>query len=153
MPNYRTTVLIPVPLDLTFNYIRDFQHAENWDPRVSAARRLDGGGDNGVGARFELDSPGPLFTTLRFVYELVRCVPDERLTFRGQTCFASYEDDLRFEALDPSTTQLRYEAQFDLRGVLWLGTPIMSVLFQRIGSAATAGIPSAVVHGTGRSSE
>jgi len=149
MARYETSLSIPVPLALTFDYVSNFEHAGTWDPRVSAARRTDGDGPIGVGSRFELDSPGPLWTTIVFPYEIVQFERATHVVFEGQTSTASYRDDLRFEALSETSTKLTYTAKFNLRGVLKIGSPIMAAFFQRIGDDATQGIPDAVVKGTG----
>ena len=144
MARYLTTVTVPVAIDTTFAYVSDFSHAGSWDPRVSAARRLDDGGPVGLGSRFELDSPGPLGGTIAFPYRVVRFDAPHHVAFEGQVDFASYRDALTFEADGDAATRLTYDARFELRGLLRLGSPIMSLFFQRIGDDATNGIPDAV---------
>ncbi len=149
MLRYINTITIPVPLLPTFEYVSNFAHAGSWDPRVSTAQRTDGDGPLGVGATFLLQSPGLFGMTIDFPYEIIRYTSPSRVTFEGRTWAASYRDDLRFEAIDDASTQLTYDAEFELRGLLKLGRPIMKVFFQRIGDDATRGIADAVVRGTG----
>ena len=142
MPRYLTDVVVPAPLEVTFEYVSDFRHAPTWDPRATDATRTDGGGPIGLGASFAIGSPGP-FGRLVFPYRIVHWAPPTRVTFQGATTFARYQDDLTFTA-DGVQTRLRYDARFDLRGLFVLGTPIMRLLFRRIGDDATRGIPGAV---------
>ncbi len=145
---YTNTITIPVPLATTFEYVSNFAHAGSWDPRVSAARRTDGSGPIGVGSTFLLQSPGLFGMTIDFPYEIIHYTSPSRVTFEGRTWAASYRDDLRFEASDDTSTQLTYDARFELRGLLKLGRPLMAVFFKRIGDDATRGIADAVVEGT-----
>jgi hypothetical protein len=142
VPRYLTTVVVPAPLETTFAYVSDFRHAPTWDPRATGASRTDGDGPIGLGASFAIESPGP-FGRLVFPYRIVRWEPLTRVTFQGETTFARYQDDLTFTA-DGTQTRVCYDARFDLRGLFVLGTPVMRLLFRRIGDDATRGIPGAV---------
>ena len=43
-----------LPIDETFDYIADFDHADEWDPNTTDAQRL-GTEPPGLGARFALE--------------------------------------------------------------------------------------------------
>jgi carbon monoxide dehydrogenase subunit G len=146
MATYQTSLSIPAPLDVTFAYVSDFTHA-TWDPRVSAARRLDSGPIR-VGSGFVLESPF-VIGTIRFPYQIIHLDAPRRLTLEGATWFAHYVDDLTFEP-EGAGTRLHYHARFDLKGVLGLGGPLMQLLFRKIGDDATRGIADAVVRNTSR---
>lgn len=142
MPIYKKTVNVAVGVAPTFAFVSDFCHSGKWDPRVVSARRTDGDGPIGVGTTFVLTSKAPIGTT-DLPYRIVRYERDRRVVFEGQTWYARYRDDISF-APDGAGTALTYDARFDLRGVLWLGNPIMSLLFRRIGDDAVGGIARAV---------
>jgi carbon monoxide dehydrogenase subunit G len=142
MARYQTTLSIPVPIDATFAYVSDFSHA-TWDPAVSSARRTDGTGPIGVGSTFVLVSPLPI-GSIHFHYRVEVYDPPHHVRFTGKTWFARYTDDITFTASGAAATSLHYDARFSLRGPLMLGEPIMQRIFQRVGDAATRGIPAAV---------
>jgi hypothetical protein len=144
MATYQTTLAIPVPIDRAFAYVSDFRHA-TWDPRVSVARRTDGDGPIGPGSTFELVSPLPVGQIV-FPYRIIRFEPPTRVMLQGETWFARYVDDITF-APDAVGTSLHYNAQFDLKGLMKLGGPLMQILFRRVGDDATRGIADAVVRG------
>jgi hypothetical protein len=147
MPTYRKTVHISVAVAPTFAFVSDFSNSGTWDPRVVSARRTDGDGPLGVGSSFVLVSKAPIGTT-DLPYKIVTYEPDRRVVFEGQTWYARYRDDISFAA-DGNGTALTYNARFDLRGLLCLGNPIMSVLFRRIGDDAVGGIAAAVERNAG----
>ncbi|HUQ01320.1 MAG TPA: SRPBCC family protein [Kofleriaceae bacterium] len=145
MARYQTTLSIPVPIDAAFAYVSDFRHA-TWDPAVKSATRTDGNGPLGVGSTFVLVSPLPI-GSIHFHYRIEVYDPPNHVRLSGKTWFARYTDDLTLTSAGPgggSATSLTYNARFSLRGPLVLGEPIMQLIFNRVGAAATRGIPAAV---------
>lgn len=147
MPTYRKTILVARPVEPTFDFVSDFAHTGQWDRRVVSVRRTAGSGPIGVGTSFILVSKAPIGTT-DLPYRIVTYEPHRRVVYEGQTWYARYRDDITF-APDGNGTALTYHAKFDLRGILRLGNPIMSILFKRIGDDAVGGIAAAVERDVG----
>ena len=143
MTHYLNEFVVHVDIETTFNYVSDFRHAGSWDPRVERAVRTDGDGPIGVGTVFELDTPGPL-GPVSLPYRVVEHDPPNRVAFEGDTLIGSYRDQITFEAMGEGATRVRYDAEFDLKGVAKLGDPLFRLIFHRIGDDATERIPAAV---------
>lgn len=125
----------------TFAFISDLCNAPTWDPQTVAAYKLDEG-PIGPGTRFCL--VGRLFGfPLNLPYEIGRYDPPHELVIAGETALLRYQDRLTLVPHD-SGTRLTYEAQLDFKGLFRLANPLLAIIFQRIGDAATRGMASAV---------
>ena len=61
------------------------------------------------------------------------------IVFAGRTQFFEYRERVTF-APDGTGTTIEWDAAMDLRSLLALGNPFLSLLYQRIGDDATSGI-------------
>ena len=127
--------------EVAFDFISDFRHASLWDPRTQSVRKLTDG-PIGLGTRFLLRAKlGPF--ELDFPYEIVAFQRPHEVVFAGRTNFFSYRERVTF-APEGTGTALEWAAQMKLGSILWLGNPILSLMYQRIGDDATGGIQRAL---------
>jgi hypothetical protein len=124
-------------VERAFDYMSDFSNAQCWDPSVRAARRLDDGAI-AVGSRFEL--------TVRFAgrdknfeYHVTEIEIPRRVTFSSSTSSLVSFDTLTF---DPRADgcEMTYRAALRIKGVAALTTPLLAVLFRRLGNRASASL-------------
>jgi carbon monoxide dehydrogenase subunit G len=120
----RTFVVTP-PMDTVVGYLKDFSHAEAWDPGTERCVRT-GNGEIGVGSTWHNVSQFRGRTT-ELDYELVRLDVD-RLTFRGTNKTATSTDDLSFAAAGTGTS-ITYRAQVEFHGLAKLAGPLLQRTF------------------------
>ncbi len=129
MVQVQRTFTVAAPLEEVVDYLKDFAHAEAWDPGTKSCRRKDGGPvvtgsswhnvSEFRGRETELD------------YELVRLTADH-LTFRGTNKTATSTDDLSFAAEGDRTT-ITYTASIEFHGLAKLAGPFLRSEFERLG--------------------
>ena len=137
MARYRTTVPSRRPIDEAFDYMADFSHARDWDPSVTSARRV-GEGDVGLGTTFEL------VTTFNgrampLTYEVIAYDPPRRVALLARTPLVISLDEISFESTGDGS-DVTYDATLRTRGWLRLVSPVVSVMFKRIGDRARDGL-------------
>ncbi len=148
MAKIRRSFTVGKPPGEVVDYLRDFSHAEDWDPGTLTCTRLDPGPvregstwhnvSQFLGRRAEL------------TYRLERSLPD-RLTFVGDNRSATSIDDLTFEpssapagaTADPVTgtgagTRITYRAQIRLRGAARLADPLVRLALERRAGEVTS---------------
>jgi carbon monoxide dehydrogenase subunit G len=120
----RTFVVNP-PMDTVIGYLRDFSHAQAWDPGTERCTRTDSGTIE-VGSRWHNVSQFRGRRT-ELDYELVRDDAD-RLTFLGSNKTATSTDDLSFAAAGQGTS-ITYRATIDFHGLAKLASPLLQRTF------------------------
>ena len=137
MTMLRERIETNLPIDDAFAYVADFANAQEWDPGVATAQRLDDG-PVGVGSRFRLGVRlGPRVAPME--YRISVFEPPTRVVLVGSGSGVSAIDDIRFERLD-SATGLDYTADIRLGGVLRLVEPFLGGAFTNIGRNAADGM-------------
>jgi carbon monoxide dehydrogenase subunit G len=137
MARYVASLITTRPLEEVFDYLADFSTTAEWDPGVVSASRV-GGGDVGLGSRFDLVTQFRGRTT-ELSYEIVAFDRPHLVTLRGENATVVSLDTITFEATDGGT-RLTYDADLTLKGLLRLGDPLLKLVFGRIGDAAVAGL-------------
>lgn len=127
--------------EVAFDFISDFRHASLWDPRTQSVRKLTDG-PIGRGTQFRLRAKLGLLE-LDFPYEIVEYERPRVVVFAGRTQFFDYRERVTF-APDGSGSTIEWAARMELRSLLVLGNPILSLVYQRIGDDATGGIQRAL---------
>lgn len=112
MASIRRSVEVGKPVDQVVSYLKDFAHAEQWDPGTETCARLDSG-PLGKGSTWHNTSKF-LGRRVELIYRLERALPD-RLTFVGTNDAATSTDDLTFEPVGVGT-RVTYHADIRLRG-------------------------------------
>lgn len=133
MATYETTVSSTWDAATAFDYLADFSHAQEWDPGVQRATRLDDG-PVGLGSRFELVAE---FNgrSIPLVYEVTTFEPPHRVGFLARTSLVESDDVI---SLSPTATgvDVTYRAILRPRGWLRLATPLVNRSFGAIGDRA-----------------
>jgi carbon monoxide dehydrogenase subunit G len=122
------------PLGEVREYLKDFSHAEQWDPGTESCTRLDSG-PIVEGASWRNVSQF-LGRRAELTYRLERATP-ERLTFAGSNGSASAVDDLAF-APEATGTRVTYTADIRLNGAMRVADPLVRVGLERMAGKVVA---------------
>lgn len=133
MARYRTEQPFAGPPDVVFDYLSHFESVAEWDPGVSEATRLDDG-PLAVGSRFRVVvKTGPL------VYEVAELDPGRRIRLVAESSTVRSDDVITvLPATDGATVS--YDADLTLRGWAVVFSPLLGIVFGRIGDRAAAGL-------------
>jgi carbon monoxide dehydrogenase subunit G len=137
MPRYETTVHTPRPAPDVFDYLSDFSTTAEWDPGVTAARRLDSG-PLGPGSRFSVTASF-LGRDAELEYSITDYEPQRRVVLRGENATTVSLDEITFEP-EAGGTLVGYSADLQLKGPLRVLHPVLGVVFKRIGDRAAGGL-------------
>lgn len=125
----RTFDVEPAPASV-IDYLKDFSHAEEWDPGTDSCTRIDDG-PIVVGSRWANVSTIAGMTT-ELTYEL-RELGDRRIVFVGENETATSTDTITVLP-SGSGSQVTYEAEIVMHGVAKVATPVIKLVFEKIGS-------------------
>src|SRR4249919_2280575 len=126
-----------LPIDATFAYVADFENADEWDPGVATAQRLDSGPVR-VGTRYRLGVRiGGRVAPMEYRISIFE--PSTRVVLVGSGSGVSAVDDIRFERID-GRTRIDYTADITLDGARRLIQPFLGRAFASIGRNAADGM-------------
>lgn len=125
----RTFIVKPDPATVV-NYLKDFAHAEAWDPGTEECTQ-ESHGDIRVGTRWHNVSKIAGVTT-ELMYTLETLTPG-RLVFKGENDSAKTTDTITVQA-KAGGSEITYEAVIEPKGAGKLGEPLLKILFERIGT-------------------
>lgn len=125
----RTFTVDPSP-QTVLDYLKDFTHAEEWDPGTESCERLDSG-PVAVGSTWHNVSKIAGVST-ELTYELTE-LTDDKVVFHGENETASTIDNI---SVKPHGTgsEITYEAEIEMKGAAKLATPAVKLVFEKIGS-------------------
>jgi Polyketide cyclase / dehydrase and lipid transport len=133
MPRYTTSIPSPWSVDEAFCYMSDFTNAQDWDPSVASARRVDGD-ELAVGSLFDL--------TVRFArrvvalhYRVTSFEPPRRVSFTSSSGSLLSMDTLTFEPRGLGC-EVTYSAELRFTGVSAIANPILGLMFRRLADRA-----------------
>ena len=129
MVNVTRTFTVDKPVDVVIEYLKDFGHAEQWDPGTQSCTRQDDG-PIAVGASWRNVSK-VLGKQTELTYRLER-LESQRLTFVGKNATATSTDDITVTP-SGSGSEITYAAHIDFHGLAKLASPIMKIEFERLG--------------------
>lgn len=142
MARYRTEQSFAGPPEVVFGYLANFTSVAEWDPGVSAATRLDEG-PLAVGSRFRVVvKTGPRSTPL--VYEVRELEPGRRIRLVAESPMLRSDDVITVTPASDGGATVVYEADLKLRGVAVVVSPLLGLVFDRIGDRAAAGLRRAL---------
>lgn len=142
MARYTTTIDVAADPATVFAFLEDFTNAEDWDPGVAAARRLDDGPVE-VGSRFALDLAFA-GRSLTWVYEVTEHDAPQRVTFTADEGTASGRDQVTVVATGDGC-QVTWDATVELKVPFGgLVDPLFGLVFTRIADKATDGLRAAL---------
>lgn len=141
MARYRTEQPFDGPPEVVFDYLANFTSVAEWDPGVTEAIREDDG-LLGVGSRFRVVvKTGPGRTTL--VYEVREFEPGRRVRLVAESSTLRSDDVITVTPSGAGATVV-YEADLTLRGAAKVLSPLLGLVFDRIGDRAAAGLRRAL---------
>lgn len=119
------------PVDQVFAFLADFTTTEQWDPGTVHTRRVSG--DGGDGTTYANTSRF-LGRETELTYVVTEHRPDEVITLRGENKTVIAHDTMTFTATADGGTQVRYEADFQLKGWARLTAPLLAPAFAKLGN-------------------
>lgn len=136
------TIRVPRDVAVCYRYLVDFSTCEQWDPGVYRAAKLTAGTPR-IGTEFEvIASALGRRTTLNYAIESLQA--DTRIELTADGDGIRSREVITLAAIDEATTEIDYEADFELTGGL-PGSPLLfKPLFRRMGRRAVAGLARAL---------
>jgi polyketide cyclase/dehydrase/lipid transport protein len=135
----RTFTVAAAP-DAALDYLRDYAHAQDWDPATQRITRT-GTGPLVPGAawthRCRIFGVTAELTCTLLAAEPFRLVFDRRN--EGATC-----TDLITVRPLPGGTEVTYRVEVEMHGLAKLTTPALKIEFEKLGTAAAAGLSAAL---------
>lgn len=125
----RTFVVKPSP-DVVIDYLKDFSHAEAWDPGTESCSRNDSGPIQ-VGSTWHNVSKIAGVST-ELTYELKE-LTGGRIVFVGTNDTATSTDSISVST-HAVGTEITYEAEIVMEGAAKLAAPVMKVIFEKVGN-------------------
>lgn len=129
----RTFTVEPGP-EAVVDYLKDFSHAEAWDPGTETCTQ-ESPGEVRVGTRWHNTSKIAGVST-ELTYTLEQLTPG-RIVFKGENDSAQTTDTITVRALsggDAGGSEITYEALIEPKGAGKLAEPLFKLLFERIGT-------------------
>lgn len=124
-------------IEAAFDYVADFANAQEWDPGVASARRIDDG-PVGVGARYDLGvRMGGRVATME--YRIAELDRPRRVVLVGAGSNVDAVDDIRFEHTGDRTV-IDYTADIRLGGLLRFAQPFLGASFAKVARDAAGGM-------------
>ena len=130
MPTVSRTFSVQPSPAVVIDYLKDFTHAEEWDPGTVTCTREDSGPIE-VGARFHNTSKIAGVET-ELTYELTKLTAGS-IVFEGEHDSATSVDTITVIA-QGTGSEVTYEAVIEAKGVGKLAEPLMKLVFERIGT-------------------
>lgn len=125
----RTFTVEPAP-STVLDYLKDFAHAEEWDPGTESCTQI-GTGPVAVGTRWHNTSKIAGVST-ELEYELTE-LDDRHVQFVGTNETAHTTDTITVEP-HGTGSEITYVADIQMSGAAKLATPVVKLVFEKIGS-------------------
>jgi carbon monoxide dehydrogenase subunit G len=130
MVHVQRTFTVTPSVEAVVDYLKDFAHAEAWDPGTVSCTREGGDGPVAVGTTWHNVSKVRGKET-ELTYRLER-LEGARLTFVGENKTATSTDDITFRATDAGT-EITYDSDIVFHGLAKLADPLMHGEFEKLG--------------------
>jgi len=128
--------------EVAFDFVADFSRAQEWDPGIPSARRLDDG-PIGIGSRFELLSR--FGSTEQLIeYEITELDRPHQVTFVGDGKNFHGTDTISFAPAEGGGTRVTYVADLGLKGVAAFALPFLRGRLDSMSDDAVAGLKAAL---------
>ena len=124
MPDVERTVTVSTPLEVVWDYLKDFRSSEEWDPPTVSTTRT--GGDGGVGTTYHNVSK-LLGSETEVDYVVTDYVEQQVLQLQGDAGSLDLLDTISFASTPEGGTAVTYKAQFTPHGAAKLAQPLMPV--------------------------
>ena len=140
MPQFVTSVKTSLTQQEAFDYMTDLRNLPNWDPGVSSAEKI-GAGEVEKGSAFDVVASGAKLTYV--VVEFDR--PSRAIVEANGPRLRSYDVITIEPTADGSI--VTWDATLELKGVFKVFSPVLALMFDRIGAKAEAGLQSTLPNG------
>jgi carbon monoxide dehydrogenase subunit G len=131
MPTVERTFTVSAPIEKVGPYLADFANAEAWDPGTKTCTPVDGS-PVAVGKRWHNVSEF-MGRETELEYELRRWEPDH-VQVVGDNKTVTSTDDISLRAVDATSTEITYHAEFDFHGVAALAGPLLKPALEKLGN-------------------
>jgi len=138
MPVIKRSVSTGLSADVVFDYVANFESIVEWDPGVTACRKLTDGPVR-VGSAYELDLRYG-GTQLQMTYEVIELDAPRLVVLRGEGGRSAAVDRIAFTAEEGGGTRVDYDAEIEMKGLFRLAQPFLGGLFARVGDGARDGL-------------
>ncbi len=125
----RTFTVAPPP-EVVVDYLKDFTHAEEWDPGTESCRRLDSGPVSTGSRWLNTSKIGGITTEL--TYQLTE-LTEGRMVLVGTNDSATSTDTITVRPHGEGS-EVTYEAVIEMKGAAKLASPVVKLVFEKIGS-------------------
>lgn len=115
---------------VVIDYLKDFSHAEEWDPGTQSCSPLTEPPVT-VGSRWHNESKIAGVST-ELVYELI-ALEEGRLVFKGSNDTATTTDTITASPLPEGGSRVSYEAVIEMSGAAKLADPVVKLVFEKVG--------------------
>ncbi|WP_375501764.1 SRPBCC family protein [uncultured Jatrophihabitans sp.] len=130
MPSAERTFTVTTAPTVVLNYLKDFSHAEEWDPGTETCTQ-NGAGPVQVGTSWHNTSKLAGRTT-ELTYTLTELTND-KLVFVGENDSAKTIDTITVRPAGAGS-EVTYHANLELRGAAKLATPLAKLGFEKLGN-------------------
>lgn len=128
MPTVSRTFTVSPPPTVVVDYLKDFSHAEQWDPGTQRCERIDSGPVT-EGAYWHNVSK-ILGVTAELTYTLDE-LTDSKVVFVGENGSSTSVDTITVEA-EGNGSVITYEAELHMHGTARLLNPVMKLAFEKM---------------------
>ena len=127
----RTFDVTPAPR-VVIDYLKDFSHAEEWDPGTETCTRTDGQGEIAVGATWHnVSKIAGKSTELDYTLEQL---DESTIVLVGKNETATSTDTITVVPATGGGSQVTYQAVIEMKGAAKLAAPAVKLIFEKIGS-------------------
>jgi carbon monoxide dehydrogenase subunit G len=134
------TIVVDRPPAAFFNYLADFTTTTEWDPGTVTTVRQHG--DGGVGTTY-LNTSTFLGRNTELTYVVEEIVGQRLIRLRGSNNTVTAVDTITVQPMG-SVTEVTYEAEFTLKGLSQLATPLLMPAFERLANRTETGMRHAL---------
>jgi dehydrogenase/reductase SDR family protein 12 len=127
----------PIDRESAFAYIADWSRQAEWDPNTTSSK-LIGDGDPAIGSRYALEVKMGR-KSVPMEYHITELEAPSRLVLIGEGSGVWTEDVITFTET-PAGTQVDYQAEIKLSGLLGLAQPLLGRAFDGIAKGAVVGM-------------
>ena len=137
MAHFVTSVETSLSAEEAFDYMADLRNFAEWDPGVSSSEMV-GAGEIGEGSAFDVVASGTELT-----YVLVEFDRPGRAVAEANTQRLRSYDIIEVEPTEDGSI-VTYDATLELKGIFKLFSPVLALMFDRIGTKADEGLQAAL---------
>lgn len=130
MTTVTRTFTVDAPPPTVIGYLKDFAHAEEWDPGTTSCTREDSGPIQ-VGARWHnVSKIAGISTELTYTLDTLT---DDTIVLVGRNDTATSTDTITVQPAAGGSS-ITYRADVEMKGAAKLATPAVKLVFEKLGN-------------------